>query len=734
MAEYIGRQFGNYRLVRLLARGGFAEVYLGEHLHLGTRAAVKILHTELTGKEIEKFRAEARTIGRLEHPHIVQVLDFGIEDTTPFLAMRYAPNGTLRQRHCSGSQLSPDIIVSYLEQIASALQYAHEQKLIHRDIKPQNMLIGLNEDILLSDFGLAVMSQSMSLQSTQNKAGTLSYMAPEQFQGKVCYASDQYALGVVVYEWLCGELPFSEGVLEYQHRFQPPPSLREKDPHISPALEQVVLKTLAKDPKDRFASIQDFAAAFVQASKEVAQFSSPANVSLTSSPTRFELSSEAPSSASGIQVPFLLPLPSHDQIPLPKLSPAHARLIAQPHLPVASSPVSSEFLTSVKQSQRTVAPSTPAHTPSPVPPLALQAASPVARRSFSRSTSLLSIGLVLIIVLTSAAYIVHLQTTTRNPDLPITVTQTHITAPATPVTNDPLADSTGAMFGFDPAHTHYNSYEDMLSPANVSHLVQYWVDKLDCNSSIKFCTIDSSPVVSHGIVYIGSMDRNLYAFNAANGKLLWSASTGNAIISSPAVANGIVYIGSQDDFIYAFSAMSGKLLWLGKTGDSISSSPTVAKGVLYIGSNDHRLYAFEANGCGQTFCRPKWSASTGGYFFSSPAVTNGVVYIGSSDGKLYAFKADGCGRASCSPLWFASTGGPIMSSPTVANGVVYIGSMDHNLYAFRADGCGKEACPPLWSASSGALIAASSPAVANGVVYIGSTDGKLYAFHLQDTP
>src|SRR5216683_3046150 len=227
MTERVGQQLGNYRLVRLLGEGGFAEVYLGEHAHLSRQAAIKVLHTQLTQRDIEKFREETRTIARLEHPNIVPVLDFGVDNRTPYLVMSYAVNGTLRQRHPKGTRLPLATIVSYVKQIAGALQYAHDQKLIHRDVKPENMLVGKHDEILLSDFGIAVMAQSSRYQNPQDMAGTMTYMAPEQMQGKARPASDQYSLGIVVYEWLTGQRPFHGSLTELigQHISTPPPSL-----------------------------------------------------------------------------------------------------------------------------------------------------------------------------------------------------------------------------------------------------------------------------------------------------------------------------------------------------------------------------------------------------------------------------------------------------------------------------------------------------------------------------
>ncbi len=208
----IGQQLGNYRLIRLLGQGSFADVYLGEHIHLGTQAALKVLQVRLMREHLELFRNEARIIASLVHPNIVRVFDFGVEAGTPFLVMDYAPRGSLRQRYPRGSIVPPQQLVAAVKQVAAALHYAHQRRFIHRDVKPENMLVGINDEILLSDFGLVLVEQSTGSQITREAAGTLPYMAPEQLQGKPCAASDQYALGVVVYEWLCGERPFRGGL------------------------------------------------------------------------------------------------------------------------------------------------------------------------------------------------------------------------------------------------------------------------------------------------------------------------------------------------------------------------------------------------------------------------------------------------------------------------------------------------------------------------------------------
>src|SRR6266852_2833391 len=212
MSDRVGQQLGNYRLLRLIGRGSWASVYLGEHLHLGTQAAIKVLNTHLTSEGSEQLRTEARTMARLIHPHIVRVLDFEVEDGLPFLVMEYAPNGSLRQRHPKGTRVPLDIVVSYVKQVAEALHYIHIQKLIHRDVKPENMLLGPQNEVLLIEDGSIIIAQSTRSQQAQEAAGCVTYMAPEQLMGKPRPASDQYALAVVVYEWLSGEPLFSGSV------------------------------------------------------------------------------------------------------------------------------------------------------------------------------------------------------------------------------------------------------------------------------------------------------------------------------------------------------------------------------------------------------------------------------------------------------------------------------------------------------------------------------------------
>jgi serine/threonine protein kinase len=260
--ERIGQQLGNYRLVRLLGTGGFADVYLGQHIYLQMPAAIKVLSVTLTPQARQAFLNEAQTLVQLHHRHIVPVHDFGFDapTQTPFIVMEYAPYGTLRDLHPEGSILPYPALIAYLKQIAAALQCAHDAKVIHRDVKPANIMLDRDNQLLLGDFGIAATAHSTASLKTHDRAGTAAYMSPEQFEGKPRPASDQYALGIMVYEWLCGARPFSGDSLQLmrQHLDVPPPPLREKRAEIPATVEQVVLKALSKDPHQRFPSVQAF--------------------------------------------------------------------------------------------------------------------------------------------------------------------------------------------------------------------------------------------------------------------------------------------------------------------------------------------------------------------------------------------------------------------------------------------------------------------------------------------
>ncbi|MGA2385177.1 MAG: PQQ-binding-like beta-propeller repeat protein [Candidatus Bathyarchaeia archaeon] len=247
----------------------------------------------------------------------------------------------------------------------------------------------------------------------------------------------------------------------------------------------------------------------------------------------------------------------------------------------------------------------------------------------------------------------------------------------------------------------------------------YALDATTGNQIWNFSTggwVESSPAVVDGVVYIGSEDGNVYALNAANGNQLWNYTTGGGVDSSPRVVNGVVYIGSGDSNVYALNASTGSMIWSYTTGGGVWSSPAVVNGVVYVGSFDGNVYALNASTGAYI-----WSDATGGLVRSSPVVVGGVVYVGSFDDNVYAFNATTGAR-----IWISATFGCIVSSPAVDGGVVYVGSEDGNVYALNAANGDQ-----LWSYTTDGRVI-SSPDVANGVVYVGSDDGNLYALNATD--
>ena len=696
MSDRVGQQLRNYRLLHLLASGGFADIYLGEHLHLKTQAAIKVLHASLANSDTKAFLQEAQIVAHLKHPHIIQVLDFDVENHVPFLVMEYLPHGSMRQKHAKGSQLPLSTIISYVKQIADALQYAHNMQVIHRDIKPENILLNRQNEVVLSDFGVAVFAQTLSSHSTQEIAGTAPYMAPEQFRGKPSRASDQYALAVMIYEWMSGNLPFHGSFAEIasQHLLVSPPLLHEKIPTIPLRIEEVVVKALAKEPEQRFASIQDFALALEQAYEEArgkSAFKPSPFARKTTLVNLPSLSSNSNNLSSYATVPA-------DTAIISSLSHIEAE-------PSFSSISTATMLPRTDKQFPKLPVTDPSHPSTAHLRSAMHVSSTTSRKRISKKAFLL---LMLLLVLCIGSFRFFFPQVQRQilTDAASSLGTAHISHSPGPPHSITVANN--AVLGFNPQHTHFNSEENMLSPANVSRLQLDWAASTG-GSGIVVTT--SSPVIADGIVYIGSEDNNLYAFDtkSSKGKLLWSTTTQGILNSSPAVVGGVVYVGSDDHRLYAFDAKKGTLLWSVVTGDTIYASPVVVDGIVYIGSD--KMYAFDAKK-GTLL----WSANTNDPLASSPAVANGILYVGSEDGNLYAFDAK-----KGTLLWQTPTKADIVSSPAVVNGIVYVGS--DKLYAFDSKS-GKR----LWSASTNGYIF-SSPAVANGIVYIGSHDSRLYAFN-----
>src|SRR4051794_19350020 len=263
----IGQQLGHYKIVGQLGRGGMASVYKAEQLGLSRLVALKILQPSLATDDVivERFAQEARIAANLHHNHIVTIYDVGEVEGTNYIAMRYIEGENLGQLLRREGPLPPERALNVLEQVASALDFAHSRSVLHRDVKPANVMVEPGDVLTLTDFGIARAGEASHLTATRMVIGTPEYMSPEQARGDVVdKRSDLYALGVLMYETLGGRPPFtaaSTPSLLYLHVHEPPPPLYQLRPDLPRALSDVVTKALAKDPSGRYLSGREMVAA-----------------------------------------------------------------------------------------------------------------------------------------------------------------------------------------------------------------------------------------------------------------------------------------------------------------------------------------------------------------------------------------------------------------------------------------------------------------------------------------
>src|SRR5437588_4429487 len=207
----------------------------------------------------------------LQHQHILPIIDAGVHEGFPYLVTEYAPNGSLRERikRLSSDPLSVEECLDILSQVDQALQYAHEQNIIHRDLAPGNILFNAKNEVLLADFGIATMLDTASIKQTTNPIGTPPYMAPEQFQGEISKEIDQYALGCIAYELFTGQRPFTGNAAElmYKHINEDPIAPRQLNSDLPEHIEQAILKAMAKQRTNRHKGISAFVAALKSESK-----------------------------------------------------------------------------------------------------------------------------------------------------------------------------------------------------------------------------------------------------------------------------------------------------------------------------------------------------------------------------------------------------------------------------------------------------------------------------------
>ena len=257
---------GRFELEEVVGSGGMASVYRAHDRMLERPVAVKILHEHYVSDEeaVERFQREARSAAQLAHPNIVTVIDRGEDDGRPYIVFEYVEGENLKQLVTREGALPVGTVIDLGIQIAQALEAAHERGVVHRDIKPQNVLLAEEGRVKVTDFGIARSRGTEGLTLTGTIMGTSDYIAPEQAKGEPAgEASDIYSLGVVLYELLTGRVPYeaeSPVAVAMRHVHDPIPSVRSVRPEVPPRLDAAVRRALAKEPRDRFASMSDLVA------------------------------------------------------------------------------------------------------------------------------------------------------------------------------------------------------------------------------------------------------------------------------------------------------------------------------------------------------------------------------------------------------------------------------------------------------------------------------------------
>ncbi|MBN1230436.1 MAG: protein kinase [Anaerolineales bacterium] len=276
MTFNIGENVGAYQIIEKLGQGGMATVYKAYHARLDRYVALKVLHPAFTKDPNfqARFQREAQVVARLDHPNIVPIFDYSEHDDQPYLVMKYIEGQTLKARLQSGS-VSREEGITIIKAVGKALAYAHEKDILHRDIKPSNVLLSNDGHIYLTDFGLArIASAGESTLSNESMLGTPQYISPEQAMGvsDLDEGTDIYSFGVLVYELVVGRVPFSADTpfsIIHDHIYSPLPLPRHINPNVPEGVERFLLKSLAKERRDRFSSVNQMVSAFQKAADTI---------------------------------------------------------------------------------------------------------------------------------------------------------------------------------------------------------------------------------------------------------------------------------------------------------------------------------------------------------------------------------------------------------------------------------------------------------------------------------
>ena len=716
-----GSVIAGYRLEKKIGSGGMAMVFLARDKRLHRWVALKVLPPALTWDESirQRFIQEAEAAAAVDDPHIIPVYDAGEVHGVLFIAMRYVAGGDVRDLLARERQIPAARVAAIVSAVASALDAAHAAGLVHRDVKPANILLdtrpGRPDHVYLSDFGLSKGAFAAPLVNTRSGqfVGTPDYTAPEQIQGRpVTGRTDQYGLACTAFELLCGEPVYPRGLgvaIIHAHLSEPVPSLRSRQPGLPAAADAVLARALAKAPAERYASCEEFAAALRQGLGLPATESGPPPAAVTAAPA-------TPAAVSASPVPAS-PAPASPA----GIIPAPAAPISSPPAPVTESPAP------------------PARTPVTEPgrvPGALQAdvtgPLPPGRQVSRRGLLVAGLAAVPVAVAGGAVAVVALRGSGNGPrqsgasgheprwqaqvpsvarpilsaagDLVVIAGQGGYLVRALSASNGQVSwISTmrgGTILGMEVHPEAVYVGLDLQAPRPFSALRPSDGSSLWTAPSGSLYGLATTP----GYVYFGTT--TLSALSSSDGSQRWDLQT--LVMSNPVAHGGSLYVLTAKrprppSTLQAFRAADGSQLWETPGPDSgliATDGSVICAYDIPAASQPGRLWAWRASDGHLLWKSPRHQT------FGLPAVLNGVIYAVRDDGTMIAFRP-----ADRAKLWSRPVDPQI--TPAASNSVVYAGDPSGGLLALRpADG------RLLWKSGSrfttGPIVAAGSVYVSDG--------------------
>jgi serine/threonine-protein kinase len=638
-------QIGRYELIAEIGRGGMGVVYRAYEAALDRTIALKVLAPELADQPgfVARLRREAISAARLRHPNIALLYEFGQADDTAFLAMEYLPGRSLRQLLEDGP-LPAERALGILDQIAQALDYAHSMGIVHRDVKPSNILVSPADQAMLIDFGLAEVSECTLLTADSAVLGTPHYMAPEQAAGRgVGERGDQYALAAVAYEMLTGVPPFhgrAATAVVHAHIYELPPPPTERRPALPVAVNGVLLRALAKQPLDRYPSLADFIAALRAAL-------APAPVLRPRWSTRRRVMLAGALGLALTMIVLLVMLlvrgsggstvlrdtvrgAERTGVPLARqIIWAHS---AEPNLIGGPAPVAADDTLVVGTLDGQVQ--------------GIQASSgePRWRKGGGQSPfGAPSSGAGMVFVGSADEYVYGLSLDTGGMIWSHKVTGVTLAAPTLDgdrllVITDQgyiamLQSGSGQVIWDRPLAQ--STHPPTLSDGRIFVSAGTKLFALDARDGAVDWIFDAPsalttrPVIADDMVVVGSERGLLYALRIADGELHLRYQSSGALSAAPATGPGALYLADQSGAITAISPVSASVLWRFEAGAAITASPLLADGKLLFGAANGMFYTLDARS-GQQLAR----VQLGGSVVSAPALGDGLIFVRAD--KIYA--------------------------------------------------------------------------------------------------